>query len=120
MAVTRFLQVRGSIGLIVDNVIRQIFRNWLRQSPKFCKLQVISEIFKYPARLGHFCHINYLFELFSGYPSYPIQKWYIWASFQTSRKRFPKLQEATWLALINEIFKVQSHFKPLLSTKLFE
>ena len=43
-------------------------------------------------------------ELFSGYPSYPIQKWYIWASFQTSRKRFRKLQEAIWLTVINEIF----------------
>ena len=69
-----------------------------------------SEIFKYPPRLGSFCQINYLFELFSGYPSFPIQKWYIWASFQTSRKKFRKLQEAIWLTVINEIFKVPPHF----------
>ena len=83
---------------------------------RFCKLQeaiwltVINEIFKFPPRLGPFCQINYLSELFSGYPSYPIQKWYIWASFQTSRKRFRKLQEAIWLTVINEIFKVPPHF----------
>ena len=73
-------------------------------------LTVINEIFKFPPRLGPFCQINYLSELFSGYPSYPIQKWYIWASFQTSRKRFRKLQEAIWLTVINEIFKVPPHF----------
>ena len=82
--------------------------NWLRQGPKFRKLQEaiwLTEIFKFLPRLGPFCQINYLFEHFSGYPSYPIQKWYIWASFQTSRKRFRKLQEAIWLTVINEIFK---------------
>ena len=67
-------------------------------------------VFKFPPRLGPFCQINYLFELFSGYPSYPNQKWYIWASFQTSRKRFRKLQEAIWLTVINVIFKVPPHF----------
>ena len=91
-------------------------RNWLKQGPKIPKLQeaiwltVINEIFKFPPRLGPFCQINYLSELFSGYPSYPIQKWYIWASFQTSRKRFRKLQEAIWLTVIKEIFQVPSHF----------
>ena len=32
-------------------------------------LTVINEIFKFPPRLGPFCQINYLFEIFSGYPS---------------------------------------------------
>ena len=73
-------------------------------------LTVINEIFKFPPRLCPFCQINYLPELFSGYPSYPIQKRYIWASFQTSRKRFCKLQETIWLTVINEILKVSPHF----------
>ena len=93
-----------------------ISRNWLRQGPKFRKLQeaiwltVINEIFKFPPPPVSFCQINYLLELFLGYPSYPIQNWYIWASFQTSRKRSRKLQEAIWLTVINEIFKVLPHF----------
>ena len=53
-----------------------------------------------------------MFEHFSGYPSYPIQKWYIWASLQTSKKRFHKLQKALWLTVINEIFEVPPHFDP--------
>ena len=73
-------------------------------------MAVINKIFKFPPRFGSFCQINYLLELFLGYPSYPIQKWYTWASFQTSTKRFPKLQEAIWLTVINEIFKVPPHF----------
>ena len=78
-----------------------ISRIWLRQGPKFHK-----------PRLGLFCQINYFLELFSGYPSYPIQKCYIWTSFQTSRKRFRKLQEAIWLTIINEIFKFPPNFDP--------
>ena len=35
-----------------------------------------------------------------------------WTSFQTSRKRFRKLQEAMWLTVINEIFKFLSHLDP--------
>ena len=57
-----------------------------------------------------FCQINYLIELFPGYPSYLIQNWYNWASFQTSRKGFPKLQEAIWLTVINKTFKFPPHF----------
>ena len=56
--------------------------------------------------------MNYLSELFASYPSYPIQKWYIWASSQTCRKRFRKLQEAIWLTIINEIFKFSPHSYP--------
>ena len=67
-------------------------------------------VFKFPPRLGPFCQINYLFEIFSGYPKDPTQKWYIWPSFQTSRKRFRKLQEAILLTVINEIFKAPPHF----------
>ena len=101
-----------------------ISRNWLRQSLKFHKLQealwptIINkifkfpEIFKFPPRLGLLCQINYLLELFLGYSSYPIQKWYIWANFQTSRKRFRKLQEAIWLTVINEIFKSPPRLDP--------
>ena len=87
----------------------QIPRKRFRKLQETIWLTVIKEIFKFPPRLGSFCQINYLFELFLGYPSYPIQKWYIWASFQTSRKRFRKLQEAIWLIVIKEICKFQFH-----------
>ena len=88
-----------------------ISRNWLRQELKFCKLQeaiwltVINKIFKLPPHFAPFCHVNYLYELSSGHPKYPTQKWYIWASLQRFRKRFRKLQEAMWLTIINEISK---------------
>ena len=104
------------IRLIVINEIRQISRNWPKQGPKFRKLQeviwltVINKIFQFPPRLGPFCQINYLFEIFSGYPKDPTRKWYIWPSFQTSRKRFRKLQEAILLTVIDEIFKAPPHF----------
>ena len=48
-----------------------------------------------------------------GYANYPTQKLSIWASVQISRKRFCKLQEAIWLTVINEIFKLPPHFNPL-------
>ena len=35
-----------------------------------------------------------------------------WASFQTPRKRFRKLQEAMWLTVIDEIFKFSPYFYP--------
>ena len=35
-----------------------------------------------------------------------------WTSFQTSRKRFRKLQEAIWLTVMNEIFKFLPHLDP--------
>ena len=82
--------------LIVIHEIRQISRNRLTQGPKFCKLQeaiwltVINEIFNFPPRLGPYCEINYLPQFILDYPSYPIQKRYIWTSFQTSRKKFCK------------------------------
>ena len=75
-------------------------------------LNVINEISKVPPRLGSFSQINYLFEHSLGYPSHPIQEWYIWASFQTSRKKFCKLQEAICVTSINEIFKFSPHFDP--------
>ena len=49
-------------------------------------------------------------ELFLADSSYPIHKWYILASFQTSRKRSCKLQEAIWLTIINEILEIPQHF----------
>ena len=102
-----------------------ISRNWLRQGPKFRKLQeaiwltVINEIFKSPPPPGSFCQINYLFELFLGYPSYPIQNWYIWASFQTSRKMFYKLRKAIWPTIINKIFKFPSRLCPYCEINYF-
>ena len=82
---------------------------------EFCKLQdvirltVINEIFKFLPHIDSFCQVNYLFERSSGYQNYPIQKWYIWASFQTSRKGFRKLQEAIWLTVINKIITFPPH-----------
>ena len=59
-----------------------------------------------------------LFELFSGYP---IQKWYISVSFQISRKRFHESQEAIWLTVINEIFKIPPRLGPFCQINyLFE
>ena len=69
---------------------------------------MINEIFKFPPHFDPFCQINYLFELFSGYQSNPIQKLYICASFQTSGRRFRKLQEAIWLTVIYEISDLAS------------
>ena len=92
--------------------------NWLRQGPKFRKLQeaiwltVINEIFKFPPHFNPFCQVNCLSELSSGYSKYPTQKWFIWDSFQTSKKRFRQLQETIWLTVINKIFK----FPPRLVT----
>ena len=45
-------------------------------------------------------------------PELPIQKRYIWTSFQTSRKRFRKLQKAIWITVMNEIFKFPPHLDP--------
>ena len=93
-----------------------IWASFQTSRKRFCKLQeaiwltVINKIFKFPPHLDPFGYVNYLYELSLGYPNYPTQKWYIWASFQTSRKRFRKLQEAIWVTVINEIFKVPPHF----------
>ena len=38
-----------------------------------------------------------LFDVFWGYPNYPIRKWYILTRLHNSRKRFCILQEDTWL-----------------------
>ena len=58
----------------------RILRNRQRQGPEFCKLQeaiwqtVINKIFKFSQHLDPFGHVNYLFELWSDYLNYPIQK----------------------------------------------
>ena len=75
-------------------------------------LTVINGIFKFWPHFNHFGYINYLYELSPGYPNYSTQKWNIWASFQTSRKRFRKLQETIWLIVIDEIFKFSPHIYP--------
>ena len=85
---------------------------------RFCKLQeailltVINKIFKVPPYFDLFCQVNCLYELSSGYPKDPTQKWYIRANFQTSRGRFCKLQEVIWLTVINKIFKVPPCLDP--------
>ena len=68
-------------------------------------LSLNNEIFKVPTNLDHFCQVNCLHELSSGYPK-------VWNSFQTSKNRFPKLQEAIWLTAINEIFKCPPRLGP--------
>ena len=104
-------------GLIVINKICQISRKKL-DFAKFCKLQeaiwltVINEIFKFPPHFDPFVYVNYLYELSLGYPNYPTQKWNIWASSQSSWKRFRKLQESIWLTVVDEIFKFSPHLYP--------
>ena len=73
---------------------------------------VINEIFKLPPYFDPFGYVNYLYELSLGHSNYPTQKWYIWASSQISGRRFRKLQEAIWLTVINEIFKLPPYFDP--------
>ena len=68
-----------------------------RKSQEAIRIPVINEIYKFPP------HLDW------DYLNYPTQKWYIWTSFQTSRKRFLKLQEAILLTVINEIFKFLPH-----------
>ena len=102
-----------------------IWASFQTSKTRFRKLQeakwltVINKIFKFPLPLDSFCQINYCFKLFSSYSSYQIQKWYIWASYQTSKKRFCKLQEAIWLTVINEIFKFPPHFDPFSQVTYF-
>ena len=79
--------------LIVINEIHQISQKKL-DFAKFRKLQeaiwltIINEIFKFPSHFDPFGYVNYLHVLSLGYPNYPTQIWYIWTSFQTSRKKF--------------------------------
>ena len=105
-----------SIWHIVINEIRQIsWKNF--DFPKFRKLQeviwlnVIIEIFKFPPHFEPFGYVNYLDELYLGYPNYPTQKWYIWASFQTSRKRFRKLQKAILICSFNFVCYFESKIR---------
>ena len=90
----------------------QTSRKRFRKLQEAIWLTVINEIFKIPPHFDLFCQVKCLYKLSSSYPKDPTQKWYIWASFQTSRKRFRKLQEAIWLTVINEIFKFSPHFVP--------
>ena len=80
-----------------------------RKSQEAIRIPVINEICKFPPHLDPFDQENYLYKLSWDYLNYPTQKWYIWTSFQTSRKRFLKLQEAILLTVINEIFKFLPH-----------
>ena len=68
-----------SIWLIVINKIRQILQKKLdfvkvRILQEAIWLNVIKEIFKFPPYFDPFGYVNYLHELFLGYPSYPTQK----------------------------------------------
>ena len=73
---------------------------------------MINEIFKLPLHFNPFGYENNLGELSLSQPNYPTEKCNIWASFQTSRKRIRKLQEAIWLTVTDEIFKFSRHFYP--------
>ena len=75
-------------------------------------LTVINKIFKFSPHLYPFGQENFFHELSSGYLTYPLQKWYIRASFQTSRKAFHQLQDAIWLTAINKIFKFLPQLHP--------
>ena len=75
-------------------------------------LTVINKIFKFPPHVDPFGYVNDLYEHLSGYTNYPIQKWYVWTRFQTSRKGFHKLQEAIWLTVINGISKFPPYLDP--------
>ena len=103
--------------------LTRILQNRLRERPKLRKLletiwlTVITKVFKFPPMLGPFCQLDYLYELLSGYWNYIIQKWYILASFQTCRKRFPEWQEVIWLTVINKIFKFAPHSDPSSQVK---
>ena len=90
----------------------QTSRKRFRKLQEAIWLTVINEIFKFPPHFDRFGYANYLYELPSGYQNYSTQKWQIWASFQTSRKRFSKLQKAIWLTVIKKIFKSPPHFDP--------
>ena len=83
-----------------------------RKSQEAIRIPVINEIYKFPPHSYPFDQENYLCKLSWDYLNYPTQKWYIWTSFQTSRKRFRKLQEAILLTVINEIFKFLPHLHP--------
>ena len=97
----------------------QTSRKRFRKLQEAIWLTVINEIFKVPPHFDLFCQVNCFYELSSGYPKDTTQKWYIWTSFQTSRKKFNKLQEAIWPTVINEIFKSPTMFRTFLSNKLF-
>ena len=60
-----------------------------------------------------------MLEHSAGYPNYPTHKWNIWASFQTSRKAFRKLQKAIWLTVTNKIFKFPLHLGPFCQIRYF-
>ena len=90
----------------------QTSRKIFRKLQEAMWLTVINEIFKFLPHFYPFGYVNYLYELSPGYPKHSTQKWNIWDSFHTSRKRFPKLQEAIWLTVINKICKFQLHLEP--------
>ena len=107
--ITRVTQFKSDTFGVVSRLLKERFR----------KLQeaiwqtVSNEIFKLPPHFDPFRQENRLYELSSGYRKYPTQKWFIWYSFQSSRKRFCKLPEAIWLTVTNEIFKFPPRLVPL-------
>ena len=92
----------------------QTSRKRFRKLQEAMWLTVINGLFKCPPNFNQFGYVNYLDELSLGYPNYPTQKWYIWASFWTYRKRFYKVKEAIWLTVINKIFKLPPNFDPFI------
>ena len=93
-----------------------IWASFQTSGKRFHKLQeaiwgtVINEIFEFAPLFVSFCQVNYFYELSLSYLSCPTQKWHIWASFQTSTKRFGKLQEVIWVTVNNNIFEFPPHF----------
>ena len=87
---TRITQFKNATLGLVSRLLGRDFVNYR----KSIWLTVINEIFKFQPHFETFDQVNYLYEHSSGYQHYPIQIWYIWASFQNSRKGFRKLQES--------------------------
>ena len=77
----------------------QTSRKRFRKLQEAIWLTVINEIFIFPPHFNPFGYVNYFYELYSDDPNYSTQKWNIWVSFQTSRKRFRNLQEAILLTV---------------------
>ena len=88
------------------------YRKKFRKLQEAIWLTVNNEIFKFPPHFDPFGYVKSFYEFFPVYSNYPTQKWNVWASFQTCRKRLCKLQEAIWLTVVEEIFKFSPHFYP--------
>ena len=71
---------------------------------------LISEIFKLQPHSDPIYQLNYLFQLSLSFCNCPVQKYYGRTKFQTSKKRFRKVQEAIWLMVIYDIFNLHHNW----------